>query len=123
MAQQTNQGESEAEKIVRDYQIVQEQLRAASMQIEQLQMQKSELARAKEEVGGSSGKVYFTIGGVIVETNKEKALSDIKEKTELAEVRITSITKQFNEFKAKEKQLGEKITQMYKQGQGVGGVS
>lgn len=120
MAQQTSGGESEAEKIVGDYQMVQEQLRAAAMQLEQLQVQKAELSRAKEEVEGASGRVYITVGGVIVETNKDKALADIKEKSELAEVRITSMAKQFNEFKAKEKQLGEKLTQMYKQGQGTG---
>lgn len=83
-------------------------------------MQKSELARAKEEVDGANGKVYITVGGVIVETNKDKALADIKEKTELSDVRINSLTKQLNELKAKEKQLGEKITAMYKQSQGTG---
>ncbi len=120
MAQQTNQEENEAEKTVRDYQMLQEQLRATSMQLDQLQIQKTELARAKEEVGGSSGRVYITVGGVIVETNKEKALADIKDKEELAEVRIGSLTKQLNELRAKEKQIGEKITQLYKQGQGRG---
>lgn len=119
MAQQANQAESDAEKTVRDYQTVQEQLRASAMQLDQLHMQKAELERAKDEVGGSSGKVYITVGGVIVETSKEKALADIKEKSELTEVRIGSLTKQLNEFKAKEKQLGEKITQMYKQSQGA----
>lgn len=120
MAQQTNQGESEAEKLVRDYQMTQEQMRGAALQLEQLQAQKSELGRAKEEVGGASGKVYISVGGVIVETNKDKALADIKERSELTELRITSLTKQFNELKGKEKQLGEKITQMYKQGQSQG---
>ena len=119
MAQQTNPSESDAEKAVRDYQNVQEQLRAASMQLDQLHVQKAELEKANEEVGGSSGKVYITVGGVIVETSKDKALADIKEKSELADVRIGSLTKQLNELKAKEKQLGEKLTQMYKQSQGA----
>ena len=113
-AQQANQGESEAEKLVRDYQITQEQLRGAAMQLDQLQNQRAELEKAKEEVGGSTGKVYITVGGVIVETTKDKALKDIKDKAELTEVRVTSMTKQFNEIKTREKQLGEKITQMYK---------
>jgi prefoldin beta subunit len=123
MAQQPNQSENEAEKLVRDYQMTQEQLRAAAMQLEQLQTQKAELAKAKDEVGGSTGKVYITVGGVIVETSKEKAMTDIKDKSEFAEVRINSLTKQFNELKAKEKQLGEKLTHLYKQGQETGGVS
>ncbi len=119
MAAQANEAQ-DAEKLVRDYQMIQEQLRAATIQLDQLQAQKAELARAKDEITAASGKVYITVGGVIVETTKDKALSDIKEKTELTEVRITSFTKQYNEFKSKEKQLGDKITQMYKQSQGQG---
>ena len=118
MAQQSNQAEGEAEKTVRDYQMVQEQLRGTMMQLDQLRAQKAELERAKDEVSGSAGKVYITVGGVIVETSKDKALADIKEKSELAEVRIGSMTKQLNELKSREKQLGDKITQMYKQSQG-----
>jgi len=110
--------EQEAERAIGDYQIIQEQLRTAVIQLNQLQGQKAELEKAKEEMADASGKVYFTIGGVIVETNKEKALNDIKERAELADVRINSLTKQYNELKSKEKQLGEKLTQMYKQGQG-----
>ena len=89
--------------------MVQEQLRAAAMQLNQFQGQKSELEKAKAEVEAASGKVYVTMGGVIVETSKEKALGDIKERSELADVRIGSLTKQYNELKAKEKQLGDKL--------------
>lgn len=116
MAQQT--GEQDAEKLVRDYQVTQEQLRSAALQLDQFQNQKLELERANEEIKNATGKIYITVGGVIVETEKAKALSDIKEKQELTEVRITSISKQYNDLKAKEKQLGEKLTQMYKQSQG-----
>jgi prefoldin beta subunit len=117
MAQQANTQNNEAEKTVRDYQMVQEQLRMATMQLEQLQVQKAELSRAKDEVSVSGGKVYITVGGVIVETTKDKALADIKEKAELADVRVASLNKQLTELKSREKQLGEKITQLYKQGQ------
>ena len=117
---QPNVEEREAEQAVRDYQMVQEQLRSAAMQLNQLQNQKAELTRAKEEVTGSKGRVYVTVGGVIVETTREKALSDIKERSELAEVRIASLTKQYNEFKGRETTLGDRLTQIYKQTQGSG---
>lgn len=110
--------QEEAEQAVRDYQMVQEQMRAAAVQLNQFQSQKAELEKAKDEVSAAAGKVYITMGGVIVETSKEKALADIKERSELADVRIGSLTKQYNELKAKEKQLGDKLTQMYKQAQG-----
>jgi prefoldin beta subunit len=111
-------GQEEAEQAVRDYQVVQEQLRSAAMQLNQFQNQKAELEKARGEVSGASGKVYVTMGGVIVETSKEKALADIAERAEMADLRIGSLTKQYNELKGKEKQLGDKLTQMYKQSQG-----
>jgi prefoldin beta subunit len=119
MATQQSDGAQEAEKMIRDYQIVQEQLRSASMQLEQLQVQKAELAKAQEEITASSGKVYITVGGVIIETTKQKALEDIKGRSEITEVRISSVTKQYTELKSRDKQLGEKLAQIYKQSQGA----
>lgn len=112
--------EQEIEKMVRDYQMVQEQLRVYAIQLEQLKSQKMELERANEEVGNATGKVYMSVGGVIVETTKEKAVADLKERTELSDTRIASATKQFNDLRSKEKQLSEKITEIYKSTQGKG---
>ena len=74
---------------------------------------------AGEEVGKATGKVYISVGGVIVETTKARAQEDIKEKSELTETRVKSTDKMFNDLKAKEKSLNEKITQIYKSGQGA----
>ncbi|MGA3020434.1 MAG: prefoldin subunit [Candidatus Micrarchaeales archaeon] len=116
---QANESVQEAEKMIREYQMTQEQLRATSMQLDQMQIQKAELSKAKEEITGSTGKVYITVGGVIVETTKEKALDEINSRSEMTDVRITSLTKQYTELKTKDKQLGEKLTQMYKQNKGT----
>ena len=114
------QNEQEAERLLRDYQMLQEQLRVYAIQLEQLRAQKAEFERANEEVNVASGKVYISVGGLIVETTKEKALADLKDRSELSETRITSITKQFNEMKTREKQLSDKITEIYKAAQGGG---
>lgn len=108
--------EQDIEKMVRDYQTVQEHLRNAALQLDQLHGAKADLERAKEEIEKAEGKVYLTVGGVIVETSKEKALVEIKERGELTAVRIQSATKQFNELKTREKQLGDKLTSVYQQG-------
>lgn len=98
--------------MLRDYQMVQEQIRSFGLQGEQLQVQKNELQTAKEEVGNSTGKVYVTIGGVIIETSRDTALKNISEKSETNEVRLQSVNKQLNELKSREKSLREKITQI-----------
>lgn len=119
MATQSEPSEQEAEKLVRDYQALQEQIRVSALQLDQLRNQKTDLERAREELTKASGKVYLTVGGVIVETSKEKALSEIKDRLELSEARTQSINKQYTELKNREKQLSEKITQLYKSGQGA----
>ncbi len=117
MAQQTaaQPDASDVEKLLRDYQLIQEQLRSVAMQLEQLQAQKMEVERAKDELTKSTGKVYFSVGSVIVETTKEKALADVNERHELTTTRLTSFNKQYTEIRAKEKALNDKLTQMYKQ--------
>ena len=115
---QPEPNEQDIEKLVKDYQMLQEQLRVYAIQLDQLKNQKAELERAGEEVSASTGKVYISVGGVIVETTKEKAQGDITERTELSATRIQSVTKMYNDLKAKEKGLNETITRIYKGGQG-----
>ena len=117
--EESKPGESEVEKLLKDYQVMQDQLRAMAMQLEQLHAQKIEMDKAKEELDKASGKVYFSVGGIIVETTKEKAQADITDRSSLTEARIQSVNKQYAEFRNKEKQLNEKITQLYKSGQGL----
>ncbi len=112
MPQENN--EKDMERLVKDYQLTQEQLRLYSIQLEQFKAQKAELERAKEELGTASGKVYISVGGVIVETTKEKAVSDVADRLELSDTRIAAATKQYNELRSREKTLSEKITEIYK---------
>ena len=111
--------ENELEKLLKDYQVLQEQLRSMAMQVEQLQAQSLDMGRAKEELDKASGKVYISVGGVIVETTKEKAVSDIKDRSSLTETRLQSANKMYADLRSKEKQLNEKITRLYKQAQGM----
>ncbi len=115
--QPASQQGQDVEKLIRDYQVLQEQLRNAAIQLDQLQAAKADFERASKEVESSSGKIYFSVGGIMVETPKEKAQTDLKDRIELTGVRIQAATKQYNEFKEKEKTLGAKLTQMYKQAQ------
>ncbi len=107
------------EKMLKDYQVIQDQLRSVALQLDQLQAQKIDMEKAKEELDKALGKVYITVGGVMVETTKEKALTDISERASLNKARIDSMNKQYTELRNREKQLNEKITSVYKSGQGV----
>ncbi len=100
--------------------MLQEQLRNAAMQLDQLQAAKADYERANKEIESAAGKVYLSIGGVMIETPKDKAQADLKEKLEITTIRIQSATKQYTELKDKEKSLGDKLTQLYKTSQESG---
>lgn len=119
MAAQEQPQESDLEKMLKEYQLLQEQLRSMAMQVEQFRGQKIEMERAKEELEKSSGKVYISVGGIMAETPKEKALTDITDRHSLTETRLNSVNKQYNDMRAREKLLNEKITKLYKASQGV----
>ena len=107
------------EKMLKDYQVIQDQLRSVALQLDQLQAQKIDMEKAKEELDKAQGRVYITVGGVMVATTKEKALTDISERVSLNKARIDSMNKQYTELRNREKQLNEKITSVYKSSQGV----
>lgn len=114
-------GEQQAdiEKLLKDYQMLQEQIRSVGMQVEQLQAQKLDMERANEELGKSTGKIYISVGGVIVETAKEKAIADIKDRSELNDVRLQNANRSYTDLRNKEKTLNDKITEMYRKAQGL----
>ncbi|MEM0154336.1 MAG: prefoldin subunit [Methanothrix sp.] len=106
--------ENNLEKLTLDYQKVEEQLQALAMQKEQFTAQKDELNHAKEQIEGSVGKIYSSVGGTIIEATKEAALDDIKEKSELTDMRLTMLKKQIDELKKREQELREKVMSMVK---------
>ncbi len=98
------------EKLIKDYQILEDQIRAYTIQLQELQIQKNEADFAKKEVEKASGKVYITIGGVIVETTKEKALENLKEKSEDLELKIQMVNKQLSNLKSKEESIKKELS-------------
>lgn len=100
----------ELEKLTVTYQKLQAQLQSLAMQREQFRMQKEEYAEALAELQKAAGKVYHAKGGIIVESNKEEAAKDLKEKQDSAELRHTIANKQYEEAAKKEKELRAQIT-------------
>ncbi|HUB92761.1 MAG TPA: prefoldin subunit [Candidatus Saccharimonadales bacterium] len=119
MATEAQTQENELEKLLKDYQVLQEQLRSMALQVEQLQSQKMDMERAKEELDKATGKVYISVGGVIVETAKDKALAEIKDRSALNETRFQSANKTYADLRGREKLLNERITKLYRHAQGM----
>jgi chaperonin cofactor prefoldin len=102
------------EKLTIDYQKLQSQLQALAMQKEQFLLQKEEFKEAAEQIEKATGKVYSAKGGAIIETTKEEATKNIKERQESADMRLGIVTKQYDEAIKKEKTLREEINSIIK---------
>ncbi len=102
------------EKMTRDYQLLQEQLQSLAVQKEQFTEQKVEYKEALEEIEKAKGKIYMAIGGAIIEVDKDTATKNLKEKQNSAELRLSIVTKQFDEFSKKEQSLRAEITSALK---------
>ena len=102
------------EKLTMSYQKMQEQLQNIAIQKQQYEAQKQEYKQAEEAIGKASGKVYSTMGGVIIETTKEEALASIKEKKEFVEMRLNLISKQGDDLSKREAEMRTQINEAIK---------
>ncbi|MCL4389651.1 MAG: prefoldin subunit [Candidatus Marsarchaeota archaeon] len=103
------------EKLTSEYQILQEQLQSLAIQKAQFSEQNEELKEALAEVDKATGKIYSTIGGVMIETSKTEATKVIKEKMDTVQLRLSLLTKQYDEAAKKEKTLRSEIEAIIKQ--------
>lgn len=104
----------EIEKLTKEYQNIQMQIQNLTFQKMQFNQQKEGYKEAEKELQVSSGRVYLEIGGLIVETTKEKALEDLKDKMESAEMRLGIILKQYNEVNKREQSIRQTLTEEFK---------
>ncbi len=102
------------EKLTADYQGLQEQLQSLAIQKAQFTEQKEELKGAMDEIEKAKGKVYSTIGGVMVETTKEEASKNVKERQDSVDMRLSIINKQYEDAVKKEKTLRAEIENLVK---------
>lgn len=111
-------GKEQLEKLTADYQALQEQLQSLALQKAQFTEQKEEFKDAIEELGKAKGKVYSTIGSVMIETTKEEAAKSVKERQDSAEMRLSIISKQYDDAVKKEKALRDEIEEIIKADRG-----
>lgn len=111
--------ESKVEKLTRDYQAAQEKLQSLALQKAQFQQQKNELDEAQKRVKAAEGKVYYQVGGAIVETKKDEALKDISEKLESVEMRLTIVNKQYGEASSQEQKIREELRKVLEPNNGA----
>ena len=79
-------------------QLLQQNLQNLLLQKQQLESQVAEIDSALQEIEKTE-KAYKIIGKVMIACSKPELLADLKEKKELAQVRLQNITRQEEQLK------------------------
>ncbi len=109
-----NKPDQELEKSLIDYQNLERQLQSTVLQKSQLQFQANEINVASEELKKATGDVYKSIGSVMVKSSKEDAEKDLKERKELAEIRMNALAKQEEKLRLHLETLQQKLEEKMK---------
>ena len=99
----------EVEHDINEFQTAQNQLQMILVQKQQLKMQLEEIDDALEELKGKSGKVFKSIGSVLVESNAEDVAKELNDRKETMKVRTGVLGKQEEKLRNKLVELKSKI--------------
>ena len=103
----------ELEKSLVEYENLERQLQVLVLQKHQLQLQLNEISLAQEEMKKVRGDVYKSIGAIMVKSSAPEAEKDLKERKDLADMRLGTITKQEEKLRSNlmilQKKLQEKM--------------
>jgi len=93
------------------FQQLQQTLQAVVSQKQQLEMDMSETDRALSELEKVTGEspVYKSVGSILVKADKEALLTELKEKKELLNTRVTVLARQEERTRERIKDLQQKL--------------
>jgi prefoldin beta subunit len=98
---------------------MQQTLQAVVTQRQQLEIELSETERAVSELEKASDEtpVYKTIGSILIRTDKQLLLNELKERKELLSTRVTVLGKQEERTRERIKELQLKLQERLRQEQ------
>lgn len=92
-----------------EYENLEKQLEVLLIQKHQLQIQINEINHALDQLKKSHGEVYRSVGSIILHTSKDEAQTDLKERLELLEVRVNTLSKQEEKLRKTVMDIQKKI--------------
>jgi prefoldin beta subunit len=90
---------------------LQQTLQAVVTQKQQLELEKAEIEKASSELEKSTEgtPVYKNVGNILIKSERQKLLDELKEKRELTETRVTVLSKQEERTKTRLTELQQKL--------------
>ena len=90
-------------------QLFEQNLHSFLTQKRNFQSQMLEIENALKEIETSKEKVYKIVGGVMLESTKEKLEKDLKERKEVLDLRMNSIDKQEKSVKERAEKIQKEV--------------
>ncbi len=107
--------DKETEKRIEELQILEQQLQKFLMEKQAMQVELNETENALGELNKTNDEVYKILGGVMIKSNKEELIKELKEKKKLFEIRISSIEKQEGLLSNKTEEMKRELQEILKE--------
>ena len=101
----------ETESKIVELQTMEQNLQNFAMQKQRFQVSLTETENAIEELNKTKEDSYRIIGSIMVKTNKDELLKDLKEKKDIIDLRIKNIEKQEVKIREKAQELQKEVMQ------------
>ena len=99
---------------LQELQLIEQNVQNFSLQKQAFQIELNETTSALEETEKSSGDIYKIVGQVMVKTEKEDILNDMREKQKILNLRINAIEKQEKILREKLDSIKEELEAKFK---------
>jgi len=92
-----------------EFQSLQQQLQVVVMQKQQLQMASAEIDRALEASSTSTGKLYRSVGSILVQKEPDVLKKELSSEKEMVKLRVDSLGKQEEKLKTRLTEIQDKF--------------
>ncbi|MDD5193431.1 MAG: prefoldin subunit beta [Candidatus Nanoarchaeia archaeon] len=106
--------DKETQEKIQEIQSYEHTLQNLLMQKQAFQFESNETGNAIEEVSKSKDEVFKIVGSVMIKTDSEKILKELKQKSEHLSIRLKSIEKQESELTKKIDELRDDVMKKIK---------
>ena len=106
--------EKKAQEMYMEFQMIEQQLENILMQKQNFQVQLSENENASEELKKTKKDPYKIIGAIMVSSDKENLLNELKEQEEILNLRLKTLEKQEKSLKDKAESLQNELMEELK---------
>ena len=100
--------DKQTQEKIQELQIIEQNLHALIMQKQAFQIEISETENALNEISNSNDDIFKIVGNIMIKTDKNKTLEDLKKKKDLFLLRLKSIN-------SEEKNLNSKVEELKKE--------